>query len=120
MTNPLHQRPALRRSETGTWRPFFLSHPRLVPDGETRLAAGELVSLDPRAGLLIDCCEGTAWITQAGEPADFVARAGDEFVPGPRGRVVIQAMSAVRLRVSTATAGRPVLYARRCAATSHS
>jgi hypothetical protein len=109
MTNPLFQLPALRRPWWGTWRPFFLAHPNLAPDGETRLAEGELVSLDPCGGLRIDSLEGTAWITQAGVAEDFVAQAGDEFVPGSRGRIVIQAMSPARVRVSTLGDGRPRL-----------
>lgn len=111
MTNPLFQLPALRRSWWGTWRPFFLAHPNLVPDGETELAEGEVVSLDPHAGLRIDCLDGTLWITQAGEAEDFVARTGDEFVPGVHGRIVVQAMTSARVRVSTVAAGRPKLYA---------
>ena len=92
MTNPLLQLPALRRSWWGTWRPFFLTHPSLVPDGETDLAEGEVVSFDPHPGLRVECVRGTLWITQAGEAEDYLARAGDEFVPSLQGRIVVQAI----------------------------
>lgn len=42
---------------------------------------------------------GIAWITQAGDGHDHIVRAPAVFCPGPRGRVVVQAMGG-RLRFS--------------------
>ncbi len=71
-----------------------------VPD-VIRLRPGQLWKVTARPGeIAIDCRRGSVWITQEGDRRDFVLRAGERFVNRTRGRVVAQALSATRLRVT--------------------
>jgi hypothetical protein len=64
------------------------------------LEAGQLLSLDDARGTRIQAREGTVWITEEGEPQDFVVESGQSFVVKGRGRTLVQAMvdSRVALR----------------------
>ena len=69
---------------------------RGMPD-EFSLPQGALWATSPRADLRIQCLRGELWITQAGSADDIVLLTGESFVPAPRGRVVIQALSEARV-----------------------
>jgi len=48
----------------------------------------------------ISCLEGAAWITQPGDPQDFVLEAGDAFTVAQKGAVVVQGMTQTRLLIT--------------------
>ena len=53
-----------------------------------------------RGAVRIRCLTGNVWVTQEGNPSDVVLARGEEFVPSPRGQIVVQALSedaAIRL-----------------------
>ncbi len=52
-----------------------------------------------RPGDLLTCTRGVLWVTQAGDPADYLLRAGEAFVAN-RGAVVVQALAAASYRLS--------------------
>ncbi len=64
------------------------------------LAAGQHLTLDDACGTRIEPFEGTLWITEEGEPRDFVVMAGDAFVVARQGRTVVQALVASRVELS--------------------
>jgi ferric-dicitrate binding protein FerR (iron transport regulator) len=55
----------------------------------------------PRPGAMtrIECLRGSVWITQTGERRDIVLTAGQSHVPGAKGRLAAQALSAAEIRV---------------------
>ncbi len=61
------------------------------------LAAGQHFFLDDARGARIEPVKGTLWITEEGEPQDFVVAAGDVFLVSRPGRTVVQAMDAARV-----------------------
>ena len=61
------------------------------------LEAGQLVSLDDACGTRIQSRDGAVWITEEGEPRDFVVGPGEAFVVTRPGRTVVQAMAATRV-----------------------
>ena len=64
------------------------------------LPQGSLWSTEPRRGLPIHCVEGQIWITQAGDGRDVVLCPGETFIPGPKGRVVVQALLDSRIELA--------------------
>ncbi len=56
------------------------------------LAEGEFLRLDDARGLRIQPAGGPLWITEEGEPRDFVVAAGETFVISRDGRTLVQAM----------------------------
>jgi hypothetical protein len=66
-----------------------------------QLRKGELWHLeDDLRGLSIACMEGILWITQEGDPKDYVIEPGQRYVIARRGSVVIEACADARLRVA--------------------
>ena len=61
------------------------------------LEAGQFFSLDDACGTRIQSHEGTVWITEEGEPRDFVVGPGDAFLVTRPGRTLVQAMVASRV-----------------------
>lgn len=61
------------------------------------LEAGQLFTADDARGLSIRAHEGTVWITEEGEPRDFVIGPGEAFVVTRPGRTLVQAMVAARV-----------------------
>jgi hypothetical protein len=57
------------------------------------LEAGQLVSLDDACGTSIHSRLGTVWITEEGEPRDFVVGPGEAFLVTRAGRTLVQAMA---------------------------
>lgn len=51
-------------------------------------------------GLGIQCAEGALWVTQQGDPKDYVVEAGGQFVITRRGVVVVQAVRDSRLSIA--------------------
>jgi Protein of unknown function (DUF2917) len=78
-----------------------MSH-HLQIDRETQTATlrkGQLLALDGRHGLRIDCRAGSLWITEDGEPDDVVLEAGQSHSVSGRQRVLVQALGPARLAV---------------------
>jgi hypothetical protein len=66
-----------------------------------QLRKGELWHLEnDLRGLSIACMEGILWITQEGDPKDYIVEPGQRYVITRRGSVVIEACADARLRVA--------------------
>ncbi|MDH5263410.1 MAG: DUF2917 domain-containing protein [Betaproteobacteria bacterium] len=61
------------------------------------LEAGQFLSLDDACGTRIEPDEGTVWITEEGEPRDFVVGPGEAYVVARPGLTLVQAMVAARV-----------------------
>jgi hypothetical protein len=57
------------------------------------LPRGQVCGWDLRCGGAVRVTAGRVWVTQAGDGGDYVVGAGERFVAGWRGRVVIEALS---------------------------
>jgi hypothetical protein len=69
---------------------------------ELYLDTGQLLALDDARGITIRPREGMVWITEEGEPCDFVVGAGEAFVVARGGRTLVQAMVPARVALRTA------------------
>ena len=66
-----------------------------------RVARGEAIAVEARAGTELRSLEGTAWITQDGDVQDYIVPAGVRFTADREGRVVVTAMEgAAQVAVS--------------------
>ena len=74
------------------------------------LRRGGLMRIDAHAGDRIACLRGMVWLTQEGDPQDWILSAGETFVCDRAGLVVVNALAhdavleyphAERLRIST-------------------
>ena len=63
------------------------------------LREGELSSFEARTGDGVSCRSGAVWLTQSGDPADYVLQDGHCFVAQRSGKVVVQALSGAVLCV---------------------
>jgi hypothetical protein len=65
------------------------------------LHKGELWRLgEDMRGLGIQCAEGALWVTQQGDPRDYVLGPGEQFVITRHGVVVVQAIRESHLRIA--------------------
>jgi hypothetical protein len=64
------------------------------------LETGQLVTLDDACGTRIHAREGTVWITEEGEPRDFVVGPGEAFLITRPGRTLVQAMATAHVALS--------------------
>lgn len=65
------------------------------------LKPGQIVTLEDASGASIQTRCGTVWITEEGEPRDFVLGAGERRVVSNRGRTLIQAMKPSWISIRT-------------------
>ncbi len=69
----------------------------LVPPGKAafvHLSSGDMFSTEVQERYVeMHVIKGTAWITQAGDPQDYIVSRGDGFISDRRGLVVVWAMS---------------------------
>ena len=56
------------------------------------LEAGQVLTLDDARGTRIQPRQGSVWITEEGEPQDFIVEAGQAFVVKRHGRTLVQAL----------------------------
>jgi hypothetical protein len=63
------------------------------------LRAGDVLPVDRRLHGTIQCLDGRIWVTHEGDSRDVVLSAGRSFAPSRSGRVVVQALSAARVRL---------------------
>lgn len=67
---------------------------------ELLLNSGELLNLGEHLqGLTIICQSGTCWLTQAGDPRDYILRNGRQLEIRTKGQVVACAMGSCRLQL---------------------
>lgn len=64
------------------------------------MATGAVASLRRRRGWIINCVEGTLWITEAGCPADHFLEAGDRHPIACAQHVVVEALAPSRWSVT--------------------
>lgn len=69
--------------------------------GEQRMSAREIERLaGVRTGDAIVCTTGILWVTQEGDPEDYMLKQGEKFVANRHGVVVVQAMTEAACRFS--------------------
>lgn len=68
------------------------------------LEPGQLVALDDARGTRIQPERGTVWITEEGEPHDFVVGPGEAFLVRRAGRTLVQAIDASLVALRDASA----------------
>lgn len=75
---------------------FFKTHPVMnqisLRQSETWQMSGDL------RGEKIACLEGKLWITQPGDPTDYILEAGENFWVTRPGKIVVQALEGGRFR----------------------
>ncbi len=84
-----------------------LETPVIIPDvrSEIELDGSELLKLDleqPRAS--VTCTAGTLWLTQQGDPQDYVLVAGQTFTLSQRGTVLVQGVPCGTARILSVAA----------------
>ena len=55
------------------------------------LAPGDSINLDDARGTTLRVARGRLWVTQYGDPTDYVLEAGDTWTIERRGRTIVQA-----------------------------
>ena len=71
-----------------------------APRIELLLHPHQTLNLDNRQHrMAIECKNGVIWVTCAGENQDYMLRAGKRYVPGTKGRVVIEAIDEARVEI---------------------
>ena len=69
---------------------------------ERCLKAQEIERLDDmQAGDTIVCTNGVLWVTQAGDPGDYLLEKGGKFVANGSGMVLVQALEEAACRWSS-------------------
>jgi hypothetical protein len=53
-----------------------------------------------RRGARIRCSRGSLWVTQPGDPLDYVLRAGDGLTVTRRGTILVQALSDAAVQLT--------------------
>ena len=85
----------------------FLTPPLSVPvilgtdirDDVVHLHAKEILELEnQKGGIHLTVLSGTAWITQPGDPEDYILQANDTLEIASSGLVLVQAMPEASLR----------------------
>ncbi len=73
------------------------------------LAAGKALTVRGRRGTVVSCLQGQVWVTQDGDPCDYVVPAHARYCSGSRGSIVVSAISdncrIAVYRVDPATGG---------------
>ena len=72
---------------------WILNERRLEPQ-----AVEQLPGMD--CGDAIVCTAGILWVTQAGDPEDYLLQQGSAFVANSQGLVLVQALSEAAYRLS--------------------
>jgi hypothetical protein len=69
---------------------------------EILLPENETLSIDPvPENLRIVCRSGRIWLTQSGDSRDFLLRAGESFSASQRGRIVLWALAAAQVDITS-------------------
>ena len=71
-----------------------------TPKIELLLRPREVLSLDNRQHpMAIECKDGVIWVTRAGGHKDHILNAGDRYIPGDKGNIVIQSIGKSRVNI---------------------
>lgn len=70
-----------------------------TPRIELLLQPREVLNLDNRQQMAIECKNGVIWVTCAGEHQDHILRAGRRYVPKTKGTIVIEAIDEARVDI---------------------
>lgn len=63
------------------------------PQIEMHLQRHETIHLsDAHPGVAIECKQGVVWVTRTGDGRDTILTAGESYLPGKGGKIVIEAM----------------------------
>jgi len=66
---------------------------------EIMLNNGELVCIDGDArNLIVSCQVGRLWVTQPGDPNDYLVTSGENFIITRKGKIAVTALDDTRLR----------------------
>lgn len=80
----------------------FMPKTRRTSSHELEVESGELVKFQhPGEVTRITCVRGLLWITQEGDPTDYVLHRGESFVPQRRGTVLVEGMHASLIRLTS-------------------
>lgn len=78
----------------------FLPKSRRTSSFEMEVESGEVVRFQhPGEVSRITCVRGLLWITQEGDPTDYVLHRGESFRPQTRGTVLVEGMHASLIRL---------------------
>lgn len=87
-------------------------HPRTI-----HLPHQAIHTLPDAAGIPIECCSGSVWITLDDDPRDIVLGPGESFTAGSHRRALVSALSNARIRIAAPPQSAPcVPVADRCKA----
>lgn len=63
------------------------------------LNTGEIVCIDGDArSLTVSCQMGKLWVTQAGDPNDYIVRPGENFIITRKGKIAVTALDDARFK----------------------
>jgi hypothetical protein len=81
----------------GMTRP--VARPTAAHSERVSLASGQVISRELRAGTQVRCEAGVLWLTLPGDTRDYVLKAGQSLTLPRSGKVVVQGMEEVELRI---------------------
>jgi hypothetical protein len=71
-----------------------------TPKIELLLRPREVLSLDNRQHqMAIECKHGVIWVTRAGGHKDHILNAGERYIPGASGSIVIEAIGESQVNI---------------------
>ena len=71
-----------------------------TPKIELFLRPREVLSLDNRQHhMAIECKNGVIWVTRTGGHKDHILNAGERYIPGASGSIVIEAIGASQVNI---------------------
>lgn len=73
--------------------------PDLKGASERRIHKAQIARLERVRGKTVECVEGRLWVTQPGDPVDYILGAGDKLAIASRGTVLVEAIVPSRYAV---------------------
>ena len=71
-----------------------------TPKIELFLRPREILSLDNRQpSMAIECKDGMIWVTRTGGHKDHILNAGERYIPGAKGSIVIEAIGESQVNI---------------------
>ena len=71
-----------------------------TPKIELFLRPHEILSLENRQHqMAIECKNGVIWVTRAGGHKDHILNAGERYIPGAKGNIVIEAIGESQVNI---------------------
>lgn len=95
----------------GLWRasrPAILGHARRDKSHRRRLMCDEAFRIERPLHCEVECMDGTLWVTQDGDPKDFILEVGQVYRAKRRSPLLIQALgSSASFRASNGQGESP-------------